>query len=93
MRSSSETLSSEEAANEKETTAACEDEYQYPTDGGRAAWMFMLGSVIVDAVIWGFPLNFGIFLNYYGKSDKFSDSQSIAMIGTFATVSMTLERS
>lgn len=24
-----------------------------PTDGGRAAWTFMLGAVLVDAVIWG----------------------------------------
>lgn len=92
MQTSSESPFLEEESNEKEIAFVHEDESQYPIDGGRAAWLFMVGSVIVDAVIWGFPLNFGIFLNYYGKSDEFSNSQSIAMIGTFATVSIPLQR-
>jgi hypothetical protein len=24
-----------------------------PTDGGRKAWMFMVGAVMIDSVIWG----------------------------------------
>lgn len=24
-----------------------------PVDGGKAAWLFMVGAVIIDAIVWG----------------------------------------
>ncbi|RDW77830.1 hypothetical protein BP6252_05883 [Coleophoma cylindrospora] len=56
-----------------------------PIDGGKAAWMFMFGSVLIDAVIWGFTLNFGIFQDYYMTHPLFEGNKYIAVIGTLAT--------
>ena len=41
--------------NEKEETRRNTEDCLVlaPVDGGRAAWMFIIGAVIVDAVIWG----------------------------------------
>jgi hypothetical protein len=63
-----------------------EEKSLLPTDGGHAAWRFMIGAVIIDAVIWGFPLNFGVFQNYYTSHEPFRGNSYISMIGTFATV-------
>jgi hypothetical protein len=68
-------------------TASDDDIALAPVDGGRAAWMFMVGAVIVDAVIGGFPLNFGVFQDFYMTHPPFQDNRLIPMIGTFATVS------
>ncbi|PVH83628.1 MFS general substrate transporter [Cadophora sp. DSE1049] len=56
-----------------------------PVDGGKSAWLFMVGAVIIDAIIWGFPLNFGVFQDYYTTHPPFEGNRLIPMIGTFAT--------
>ncbi|KAH7370445.1 major facilitator superfamily domain-containing protein [Rhexocercosporidium sp. MPI-PUGE-AT-0058] len=56
-----------------------------PIDGGKSAWLFMVGAVIIDAIIWGFPLNFGVFQDYYTTHPPFEGNRLISMIGTFAT--------
>lgn len=30
-----------------------------PIDGGKAAWMFLVGSTVVDAVVWGMIICYG----------------------------------
>ncbi|KAH6718038.1 major facilitator superfamily domain-containing protein [Leptodontidium sp. MPI-SDFR-AT-0119] len=56
-----------------------------PVDGGKSAWLFMVGAVIIDAIIWGFPLNFGVFQDYYTTHPPFEGNLLISMVGTFAT--------
>ncbi|KAH7417975.1 major facilitator superfamily domain-containing protein [Cadophora sp. MPI-SDFR-AT-0126] len=62
-----------------------EDHGLEPADGGKTAWMFMVGAVIIDAIIWGFPLNFGVFQDYYATHPPFEGNRLIPMVGTFAT--------
>lgn len=56
-----------------------------PVDGGRGAWTCLLGCWLVEAMIWGFPLAFGVFQQYYSANDLFKESSSIPTIGTLAT--------
>ncbi|KAK6210006.1 monocarboxylate transporter [Colletotrichum tabaci] len=35
-----------------------------PTDKGAAAWKFLLSSFVIEALLWGFPLTFGVFQEY-----------------------------
>ncbi|KAL2066173.1 hypothetical protein VTL71DRAFT_2244 [Oculimacula yallundae] len=67
------------------TESEAEDASLEPVDGGKAAWLFMVGAVIIDAVIWGFPLNFGIFQDYYTTHAPFEGHRLIPLIGTLAT--------
>ena len=56
-----------------------------PIDGGRAAWTCLLGCWLIEAMIWGFPISFGVFQHYYTSHALFKDSNSIPTIGTLAT--------
>ncbi|KAK4497228.1 hypothetical protein PRZ48_011678 [Zasmidium cellare] len=60
-----------------------------PVDGGRGAWLFLLGCFMLDGIVWGFPLSFGVFQVYYSTHEPFSHGASqnsgIAAIGTTAT--------
>ena len=56
-----------------------------PTDRGAAAWKFVLGAWWVEAMLWGFPLSFGIFQAHYAQHELFTDSKNIAIIGALAT--------
>ncbi|EEB97769.1 hypothetical protein MPER_02843, partial [Moniliophthora perniciosa FA553] len=33
-----------------------------PVDGGTHAWLFLLSAFVIEAIVWGFPSSFGIFL-------------------------------
>ncbi|KAI9711427.1 MAG: hypothetical protein M1812_007172 [Candelaria pacifica] len=58
-----------------------------PADGGRRAWLFLLGGFIVEGLVWGFPFSYGVFQQYYSTHEPFSSSRSsIAVIGTLASV-------
>lgn len=56
-----------------------------PTDRGAAAWKFVLGAWLAEAMLWGFPLSFGIFQAHYAQHELFMDSKNIAIIGALAT--------
>lgn len=57
-----------------------------PADRGKAAWLFLAGSFLVEALVWGFPYSFGIFQAYYASDALFvADASRIAVIGTAAT--------
>ncbi|KAF7557278.1 hypothetical protein G7Z17_g819 [Cylindrodendrum hubeiense] len=59
-----------------------------PVDGGKQAWCFLAACFCVDALIWGFPLTFGVFQNYYSTHAPLAGSTNIAVIGTCATGAM-----
>ncbi|KAK3631437.1 hypothetical protein LTR22_021077 [Elasticomyces elasticus] len=55
-----------------------------PVDGGLGAWTCLLGCWLVEAMIWGLPLSFGVFLRFLANHELFRDSNSIPLIGTMA---------
>jgi len=56
-----------------------------PVDGGKAAWRMLCTAFVFEALLWGFPLCFGVFQNYYSKLPEFQDSRFISVIGTVAS--------
>ncbi|KAF2148596.1 MFS general substrate transporter [Myriangium duriaei CBS 260.36] len=56
-----------------------------PTDRGRAAWQLLGTAFVFEALLWGFPLSFGVFQNYYSKLPEYADNRYISVIGTVAT--------
>ena len=77
-----------------------------PVDGGRRAWLFMLGAFMVEGLLWGlsllsfsilwltlftgFPLTFGIFQSYYQVNPPFKNNKYLPVVGTLCTVCYTL---
>ncbi|KAJ5407598.1 hypothetical protein N7509_001481 [Penicillium cosmopolitanum] len=55
-----------------------------PVDGGRHAWLFLLASAMLEALVWGYAFSFGIFQKYYSTHEPFQGSNNIAAIGTCA---------
>lgn len=56
-----------------------------PYDGGKAAWRLLLAAFVFEALLWGFPLSFGVFQEYYSQQPEFKDSPYISVIGTVAS--------
>lgn len=56
-----------------------------PVDGGRGAWTYLFGTWLLEAMVWGFPLSFGVFQDYYSKHEIFRESNLIPTIGALAT--------
>ncbi|KAF9871839.1 MFS monocarboxylate [Colletotrichum karsti] len=54
-------------------------------DGGSEAWKFLIGTFVVEAILWGFPLSYGVFQEFYSQHPNFKDDPNIAVIGTVAT--------
>lgn len=56
-----------------------------PHDRGAAAWRLLLAAFVFEALLWGFPLSFGVFQEYYSQLPEFKDSPYISVIGTVAS--------
>ncbi|OAG42755.1 hypothetical protein AYO21_03038 [Fonsecaea monophora] len=56
-----------------------------PVDGGWAAWKLLLAAFVFEALLWGFPLSFGVFQNYYSHLPDFVHQRYISVIGTIAS--------
>ncbi|KAL2060392.1 hypothetical protein VTL71DRAFT_9787 [Oculimacula yallundae] len=55
-----------------------------PVDGGAAAWKVLIAAFVFEALLWGFPISFGVFQEFYSKQPEFEGSSQIALIGTTA---------
>ncbi|KAJ7088369.1 MFS general substrate transporter [Mycena belliarum] len=60
-----------------------------PTDTGLGAWSFLAAAFVVEAVVWGFPNAYGVFLNSYLQDPRYALQQHAAsllpLIGTLST--------
>jgi predicted MFS family arabinose efflux permease len=56
-----------------------------PVDGGFAAWRLLVAAFVFEALLWGFPLSFGVFQEYYSHIPAFKNSAYISAIGTTAS--------
>ncbi|PVH75956.1 MFS general substrate transporter [Cadophora sp. DSE1049] len=55
------------------------------TDQGTRAWSFMVGACMIEGLMWGLPLNFGVFQSYYQKNHIFTSSNHLPLVGTLTT--------
>ncbi|KAI1427776.1 major facilitator superfamily domain-containing protein [Xylaria sp. FL1777] len=56
-----------------------------PVDGGPAAWRLLAAAFIFEALLWGFPLSFGVFQEYYSKIPEFANNRYVSVVGTIAS--------
>ncbi|KAI1358047.1 major facilitator superfamily domain-containing protein [Xylaria arbuscula] len=56
-----------------------------PVDGGPAAWKLLCAAFMFEALLWGFPLSFGVFQDYYSKVPAFAGSRYVSVVGTIAS--------
>ncbi|KAI0465575.1 major facilitator superfamily domain-containing protein [Xylaria cf. heliscus] len=56
-----------------------------PVDGGSAAWRLLSAVFIFEALLWGFPLSFGVFQEYYSTVPEFAGNRYISVVGTIAS--------
>ncbi|KAI0189912.1 major facilitator superfamily domain-containing protein [Astrocystis sublimbata] len=56
-----------------------------PVDGGAAAWKLLCAAFVFEALLWGFPLSFGVFQEYYSTIPEFAGSRYISVVGTIAS--------
>ncbi len=67
-------------------TAFSELTYNLPrTDGGLAAWRLLLAAFVFETLLWGFPLSFGVFQDYYSRLPELKDNPYISIVGTTAS--------
>ncbi|KLJ09779.1 hypothetical protein EMPG_14812 [Blastomyces silverae] len=56
-----------------------------PADKSTGAWLFLFGSFLIEAVIRGFNIAFGVFQEHYSRLPQFLHNPNIPVIGTAAT--------
>ncbi|KAJ8131188.1 hypothetical protein O1611_g2438 [Lasiodiplodia mahajangana] len=56
-----------------------------PVDGGSAAWSLLCAAFVFEALLWGFPLSFGVFQKYYSKVPEFAGNRYVSVVGTIAS--------
>ncbi|KAF2465434.1 MFS monocarboxylate transporter [Lindgomyces ingoldianus] len=63
-----------------------------PTDTGKAAWLVLAGCSLIQLPVWGFPISFGVFQEYYSShpEELDGDTSNVAAIGTTVTGIMYL---
>ncbi|KAK2052447.1 major facilitator superfamily transporter [Colletotrichum caudatum] len=57
----------------------------HPTDKGLTPWLFVFASFVAEAILWGFPLSYGVFQDYYSNHPVLKHDSNITVIGTVAT--------
>ncbi|KAF5676483.1 monocarboxylate transporter 2 [Fusarium circinatum] len=69
--------------------AVAENEHEVsqlaPVDGGIAAWRLLGAAFVFETLLWGFPLSFGVFQDYYSRIPAFASSPYIGVVGTIAS--------
>ncbi|OAA79454.1 Major facilitator superfamily transporter [Akanthomyces lecanii RCEF 1005] len=56
-----------------------------PVDGGIAAWRLLWAAFMFEACLWGFPLSYGVFQQYYSTIPEFAGNRYIGVVGTIAS--------
>ncbi|KAG9674519.1 MFS general substrate transporter, partial [Aureobasidium melanogenum] len=57
-----------------------------PIDGGLQAWAILLSAFTFEAILWGFPLSFGIFQEYYSTLPQFENNNYITYIAGYLII-------
>lgn len=60
-------------------------EFQPPKDGGLAAWKFLLGASLLEAVSCSFSMSSGVFRTYYFTHPPFQNITQLAAVGPLSS--------
>ncbi|KAF7316238.1 hypothetical protein MIND_00142400 [Mycena indigotica] len=77
------------SASEPSQTSSSSESSLPPTDRGRGAWSFLAAAFFVEAIVWGFPNAYGVFLDSYLKDPRFSSQSGattlLPLVGTLSS--------
>ncbi|KAL8638176.1 MAG: hypothetical protein Q9228_004643 [Teloschistes exilis] len=54
-------------------------------DGGVVAWRNLIAAFMFEALLWGFPISFGVFQNHYSQLPQFKGNPHVTLVGTMAS--------
>ncbi|KAL8660020.1 MAG: hypothetical protein Q9202_006846 [Teloschistes flavicans] len=54
-------------------------------DGGVVAWRNLIAAFMFEALLWGFPISFGVFQAHYSKLPQFKGNPHVTLVGTMAS--------
>jgi hypothetical protein len=78
----------QERGSVQEDNSSTAASYLHPTDGGWAAWLFLLGCFMIEMFLWSFPFSFGVMQDYYANHQPISlHPAGVSAIGTTCSVS------
>ncbi|TRX96386.1 hypothetical protein FHL15_002658 [Xylaria flabelliformis] len=78
-------LSLQRSQDDAERQSTCLEQELAPVDGGPAAWRLLFAAFVFEAFLWGFPLSFGVFQEYYSTIPEFAGNRYITVVGTTAS--------
>ncbi|CAE6450827.1 unnamed protein product [Rhizoctonia solani] len=61
-----------------------------PVDTGFGAWSFVASAFVLDTLVWGFGLTYGVFQEYFIRNKTFGNA-SEAALGAVGTISLAIE--
>ncbi|KAJ3789846.1 MFS general substrate transporter [Lentinula aff. detonsa] len=67
-------LNASEAPNDTRLAANSVQLVVHPVDGGFHAWAFLFAAFLIEAIVWGFPDAFGVFLDAYLTDPAYTSS-------------------
>lgn len=80
-----------QARRENESSRAAS--HLHPTDGGWAAWLFLLGCFKIETFLWSFPFSFGVMQDYYTNHRPISlRPAGVSAVGTTCSVGLLSSR-
>ncbi|KAL9053515.1 MAG: hypothetical protein Q9206_003909, partial [Seirophora lacunosa] len=56
-----------------------------PVDRGLGAWKFLFAAFMIEGFMFGFPINYGVFQDYYSTHTPLAGNTNLSTIGTFGT--------
>ncbi|THV65571.1 major facilitator superfamily transporter, partial [Aureobasidium pullulans] len=83
--SSAKSISARQAEEEVLDINTSVEQSLTPVDGGLAAWRLLFAAFVFETLLWGFPLSFGVFQEYYSKTTEFAGNRYIPVVGTVAS--------
>ncbi|THX77251.1 major facilitator superfamily transporter [Aureobasidium pullulans] len=83
--SSAKSISARQAEEEVLDINTSVEQSLAPVDGGLAAWRLLFAAFVFETLLWGFPLSFGVFQDYYSKTTEFARNRYIPVVGTVAS--------
>ncbi|KAM3443369.1 hypothetical protein MY4824_000672 [Beauveria thailandica] len=66
-------------------TASRVEQRLAPVDGGFAAWRLLWAAFMFEGCLWGFPMSYGVFQQYYSTLPQFAGNRYIGVVGTIAS--------
>ncbi|KAF8172024.1 major facilitator superfamily domain-containing protein [Mycena galopus ATCC 62051] len=82
-------LDSASSSNSRDILRSVNESALPPVDKGLGAWTFLAAAFMVEAIVWGFPNAYGVFLDAYLQDPRYDSQKSatslLPLVGTLSS--------